>query len=331
MRRARGFRRMGHRVEERQPQQHIERTKHQQNKACKSDQRAEFLPVPDLIPRIARRAALERLAEPIDGIPDCLGRDVFARMRHGRNVELSRSAIRDGTVEHAGIDILRRSEILFELWRRRHVLGEQCFGRRRRLGEIHRAPHHRRELVIAAEHIGCIVRKAGAARCRRGGRRTDKDQRSVSGRISQRRGKNRRAAKAVALETDIVLVDECEAAQIFQAIRPAPFVRKRRRCAVAVSRHVERKDDIAAARELDGKAVLHLARIDQAVHRQHAGRRRLCGGVGRNIEQGAHLDAAGSRKANVFHAHAIRCLDARGEVRIRPGSAPRPARSETIS
>ena len=142
-----------------------------------------------------------------------------SRMRHGGHVKpacvpsrWSRKARRH---RHP-----RRAEILLQLRRRRHVLCQQGFGRRRRLGEIHRAPHHRRELVIAAEHIACIARERRAAGSRRARRRADQNQRLVSVRVGKRRGQNGRTAKAVALEADIVLVDEGKSAQVLRPSGP---------------------------------------------------------------------------------------------------------------
>ena len=79
----------------------------------------------------------------------------------------------------------------------------------------------------------------------------------------------------MALEADVVLVDEIEAAQIGQPVGAAEAVGEGGRVAVAVAGLVERQDDIAAAGEFDGKAVLGLARIDVAVDRENAGGRGL--------------------------------------------------------
>ncbi len=81
------------------------------------------------------------------------------------------------------------------------------------------------------------------------------------------------------LKPDIGLVDEVEAAQVSQSVGTAEPVGEGRRVAVAVAGLVEREHHIAAAGELDGKAVLGFAGIDVAVNRQNARRRNLWRGV----------------------------------------------------
>ena len=83
----------------------------------------------------------------------------------------------------------------------------------------------------------------------------------------------------MALEADIVLVDEFEAAQIGQPIGAAEPVGEGGRVAIAMAGLVEGEDHIAAAGELDGKAVLGFARIDVAVDGEDAGGRDLRRGI----------------------------------------------------
>ena len=75
----------------------------------------------------------------------------------------------------------------------------------------------------------------------------------------------------MAFEADIVLVDDVQAAQVGEAVGAAEAVGEGRRVAVAVAGLVERQHHVAATGELDGEAVLGLARIDVAVDRKNAG------------------------------------------------------------
>ena len=114
------------------------------------------------------------------------------------------------------------------------------------------------------------------------------------------------------LEADIVLVDDVEAAQMGQAVGTAEAVGEGGRVAVAVAGLVEGQHHIAAAGELDGKAVLGLARIDVAVDRQNAGGRGLRRGIGGDVEQGTHGVALGALEPDVLDPDAAGGL---GQVR----------------
>ena len=117
----------------------------------------------------------------------------------------------------------------------------------------------------------------------------------------------------MALEADIVLVDDVEAAQMCEAIGAAETVGEGGRVAVAVAGLVERQHDIAAAGEFDGKAVLGLARIDVAMNRENAGRRGLRGRIRRDVEQGAHGVALGALEAHILDPDATGGLGEVGE------------------
>ena len=106
------------------------------------------------------------------------------------------------------------------------------------------------------------------------------------------------------LEADIGLVDELEAAEVSQPVRTAEPVRKGGRVAVAVTGLVEGEHHVAAAGELDGKAVLGLARIDVTVDRQNPRGRNLWRRVGRDVEQGTHGIALGTLEPDVLNADA---------------------------
>lgn len=86
---------------------------------------------------------------------------------------------------------------------------------------------------------------------------------------------------------------------------------------------VERQHHIAAAGELDGEAVLGLARIDIAVDGEDAGRRDLRRRVRRDVEQGAHGVALGALEPDILDPDAACGLREVGEqlpatIKIRP-------------
>ena len=121
----------------------------------------------------------------------------------------------------------------------------------------------------------------------------------------------------MAFEADIVLVDEFEAAQIGQPIGAAEAACEGGRVAVAMAGLVEGEHHIAAAGELDGKAVLGLARIDVAVDGEDAGGGDLRRGVGRNVEQGAHGVALGALEPDILDPDAACGLREMGEQAAR--------------
>ena len=134
----------------------------------------------------------------------------------------------------------------------------------------------------------------------------------------------------MALEADIVLVDDVEAAQMRQPIGAAKPVGEGGRVAVAVAGLVEREHHIAAAGELDGKAVLGLARIDVAVDRQNAGGGGLRVAFARDVEQGAHGVALGALEADILDPDAAGGLgevgeQAAGQDQDHPGNRQRPS------
>ena len=59
----------------------------------------------------------------------------------------------------------------------------------------------------------------------------------------------------VTFKADIALIDECEAAQIRQTIRPAKAIGERGRIAVAVAGLVQRQDHITAPCKFNRKSV----------------------------------------------------------------------------
>jgi hypothetical protein len=117
----------------------------------------------------------------------------------------------------------------------------------------------------------------------------------------------------VALQPNIVLVDDVEASQIDQPVRTAKPVGEGRRIAVAVAGLVERQHHITPAGKFDGKAVLGLARIDVAVNREYAGGGGLGGRIGRDVEQGAHGVALGALEAHILDFDAISGLRQPGQ------------------
>jgi hypothetical protein len=108
----------------------------------------------------------------------------------------------------------------------------------------------------------------------------------------------------VALKADIVLVDEVEAAQIGQTIRPAKSVGERGRVTIAVAGLVEGQHHIAAASEFDGEAVLGFARVDVPVNRENSGGRALGCRIRRDVEQSAHGVALGALEADILNLDA---------------------------
>src|SRR5688572_26595780 len=112
---------------------------------------------------------------------------------------------------------------------------------------------------------------------------------------------------------DVVLVDIGQTPQVSEPVGTAKAVGDGRWITVAVTCLVKRHDDIAATRELDRKAVLRLARIKIAVHREDSRCRRLLGGVDWNIDKGAHGVALGALETDVFDANSIRGLGEMGE------------------
>jgi hypothetical protein len=112
----------------------------------------------------------------------------------------------------------------------------------------------------------------------------------------------------VALEPDIVLVDDVEAAQMRQPIGAAKAIGESRRIAVAMAGLVQRQHHITPAGKFDSKAILGLARIDVAVHGQDTGGGGLGGRVRWDVEQGAHGVALGAGKADIPYLNSPRGL-----------------------
>ena len=117
----------------------------------------------------------------------------------------------------------------------------------------------------------------------------------------------------MALEADIVLVDDVEAAQMRQPIGPAKAIGKGRRIAIAMAGLVEGEHHVTAAGKFDGKSVLRFPRVDVAVNRENPGGGGLCRGIGRDIEQGAHDVALGARKAHILDPDAAGSLRQMGK------------------
>ncbi len=136
----------------------------------------------------------------------------------------------------------------------------------------------------------------------------------------------------MALEPDIVLVDELEAAEIGEAVRSAKPVREGGWIAVAMAGLVQCQHHIAAAGELDGEAVLGLARIDVAMDGKDARRRDLRRGIRRDVEQGAHGVALGALEPDILDPDAACGLREVGEQAPRhdqdhPQNRQRPSAS----
>ena len=212
-----------------------------------------------------RRAALQRLGKPVEAVADRLVRDVLGRVRDRRRVEHAGIALGDIAIDLAGLGLARRAEERQELRTGDDVL--------RALD----APHQPWKFLVLREHQRDVARPCGRSfGCERPtGRRALEHHRLVVIRHRGGRGENGPAAHRMAFEADVGLVDEIEAAQVGERIGAAESVGERRRIAVAVARLIERQHDVSAARELDGKSRLRLARIDVAVHGEDAGRRLL--------------------------------------------------------
>jgi len=103
----------------------------------------------------------------------------------------------------------------------------------------------------------------------------------------------------MALEADVVLVDDVEAAKVGQAGGPAEAVGEGGRVGVAVAGLVEGEDDVAAPRELDREAVLGLSGVDIAVDREDCGSRSLGRRRLGHVEQRAHDAAARTVEAEI--------------------------------
>ena len=161
-------------------------------------------------------------------------------------------------------------------------------------------------------HIARPARRAIGGE-RLAGRRALQHHRFVVVRHRGGGGQNGPAAHGVALETDIVFVDDVEAAQMRQPIGPAKAACEGRRVTIAVAGLVEGEHHITAACKFDGKSVLRLPRVDVAVNRENPGSGGLCGGIGRDIEQGAHDVALGARKAHILDPDATGSLRQMGE------------------
>ena len=238
---------------------------------------------------------------------DGLVRNVLGRMGNGGGVEHPRRTLRD---------------VAIDLARFHRALGAEQGPQFRALGDVAGevdAPHQGRELFILGEHQRHVARPAGRAVGRErlaGGRALQHHRLVVVGR-GGRRGQHGPAAHRVALEPDIVLVDDFEAAQIGQPIGAAEAVGEGGRVAIAVAGLVEGQHHIAAAGELDGKAVLGLARIDVAVDREDAGGGDLRRGIRRDVEQGAHGVALGALEPDILDPDAACGLGEMGEQAAR--------------
>ena len=217
-------------------------------------------------------------------------RNMLGRVRHVRRVQHPGGALGDVAIDLAGFDDARRAKQGPELRALGHVASQVD------------PPHQRGEFLILGEHQRDIARPAcGSLGGKRlAGRRSLQHHRLVVVRHGRRGGENGPAAHRMTLEADIVLVDDVEAAQVRKAVGPAKAVGEGGRIAVAVAGLVEGEDHIAATGEFDRKAVLGLARVDIAVNGQNAGGRGLRGGVGRDVEQGAHGIARSALEAHIL-------------------------------
>jgi hypothetical protein len=112
---------------------------------------------------------------------------------------------------------------------------------------------------------------------------------------------------------DVGLVDDVQAAQVFQAIDAAEGIRERRRCAVAVAGLVEGQHDVAAPRKLDREAALCFTRVEVAMHGQNSRRWRLRRRARRHVQVGTHRRAVAAGEAHVLDADATGRLHEVGE------------------
>ena len=280
-------------------EQTVEHTEQKHDKADQRDQGADFLAQPDLVVRGTRRAALQGLGEPVEAVADGLMRNMLGRVRHIGRIQHPGGALRDVAIDLARVDGAFGAKQRPE------------FGALRDVARPLDAPHQVRKFLVLGEHQRDIARPARGALGgeRLAGRGSLQHHRLVVVGHRGRGGKDGPAAHRMALKADIVLVDEVEAAQMRQPIGAAKAVGEGRRIAVAVAGLVERQHHIAPAGKFDGEAILGLARIDVAVHRQNAGGRGLGGRVGRDVEQGTHDVALGAGKPNIPD------LDAAGGLR----------------
>ena len=224
-------------------------------------------------------------------------------MRDRGRVEDARGALIHVTVNLRGLDRAGRAEEGLQLRAVRHILGAVD------------APHQLGEFLILREHQRDVARPARRAvsRERLSRRRAFEHHRLVVVGHRGGGGENGPAAHRVAFEADVGLVDEVEAAQIGEAIRAAEAVRESGRVGIAVAGLVERDHDVTAAGELDGEAVLGLARIDVAVDGEDAGCGLLWRRVRRDVEQGAHGVALGALETDILDLDAAVGLRHRGD------------------
>ncbi len=288
-------------------QQAVEGPDQQRDKAEQRDRGADLLAEPDLVVGRARRAALQGLGEPVEAVADRLMGDVLGRVGNGGRIEHPRRTLGDVAIDLARLD---------------RALGAEEGPELRALGDVAGlllAPHQGREFLVLGEHqrhVSWPGRGAVGGERLAGGGALQHHRLVVVGH-GGRGGEHGPAAHRVALEADIVLVDDVEAAQMRQPVRAAEAVGEGGRVAIAVAGLVEGEHHIAAAGELDGKAVLGFARIDVAVNREDAGGGSLRRGVRRDVEQGAHGVALGALEADVLDLDAAGGLGQVGEQAAR--------------
>ncbi len=275
-------------------EQAVESADQQRDETGKRDQCAELLAEPDLVVGRPRRAALQRLGEPVEAVADRLMRDVLGRVRYRGRVQHPGGAGRRVAIDLARLDRPLRAEHRPQLG----ALGDIA-------GEID-APHQGGEFLVLGKHQSGVARPAGGAvGCEwLTGRGALQHHRLVVIRHRGGCGQHRPAAHRVTLEADIGLVDDVEAAEIGEAVRAAKAVGKGGRVTIAMAGLVQRQHDIAAAGEFDGEAVLGLARIDVAVDGEDARCRGLRGGIRGDVEQGTHGVALGALEPDILDPDA---------------------------
>jgi hypothetical protein len=219
---------------------------------------------------------------------------MLVRVRDRRRVQRPRGTLRDVPINLAGLERPLGAEHGPELW----ALGDVA-------GPLD-PPHQIGEFLVLRENQRGIARPA---------RRAIGGERLAGGRAFQhhrfvivghrgRRGENGPAAHRVALEPDIVLVDDVEAAQVRQPIGSAKTAGEGRWIAVAMAGLVEGEHHVTPAGKFDGKAVLGFPRIDVAVNGENAGGGGLGGRIRRDVEQGAHGVALIALEAHILDPDA---------------------------
>lgn len=229
--------------------------------------------------------------------------DVLGGMGDSRRVEHPGGALGDIAIDLAGFDRPLGAEHRPQFW----ALGD--------VASAIDAPHQVGKFLVLREHQGCVfrpVRRAVGGE-RLAGRRPLQHHRLVVVGHRGGGGEHGPAAHRVALQPDIVLVDDVEAAQMREPIGSAKAIGEGGRIAVAMAGLVEGEHHITAPGEFDRKAVLGLARIDVAVDGEDAGGGELRRGIRRDVEQGAHGVALGALEADILDPDAACGLGQIGE------------------